>query len=154
MKPIKRNKNLTFFSHEHHHGLVFCVRLKKSEQTDKKTVQEFIKSFWQNHLKAHFAIEEELLKPMIVNKAILKQFKNEHKEIEKLIKATIKPSNDVHKNAILLSSLIKNHIRFEERKMFPHIETNNSFEALSKIGQLMNDKEAELHIFKPEFWKK
>lgn len=151
-KPIKRDPNLNFLSHEHHHGLVFCVRLKKANQVGEKTVQSFVKSFWQDHLKEHFILEEELLLPIIKDSTIQNQFKNEHESIRILINDILYSTKEIYDNAILLSSLIKNHIRFEERIMFPHIETVNSKEVLSEIGQLMNDKEAELHIFQPEFW--
>ena len=37
----------TFMSsdHEHHHGLVFAVRLKKASKTDDETLKKYISSF-------------------------------------------------------------------------------------------------------------
>lgn len=153
-KPIKRNENLVVFSREHHHGLVFCTRLKKADKTDEKTICSFVKDFWENDLSDHFEREERILLPLLWEDVITKQFLNEHDQIIEMIQVIISNNSlDVFKDTFTLAKLISNHIRFEERIMFPWVEKVLTPEELLKVGKELNHKEITAHYFSPEFWK-
>jgi len=151
--PIKRNENLMILSHEHHHGLVFCTRLKKAHQTDAKTLQLFVDYFWLNNLVPHFTNEEKWFLHEIENNEIKEQFIAEHQQIKTLVNCIKNSTNDLIELAIELSQVLNNHIRFEERIMFPYLEKTISANKLVEIGIALSKTEVSCNKFTPEFWK-
>jgi len=152
--PVKRNENLIILSHEHHHGLVFCSRLKKANQTDNDTLKRFVKDFWHNHLLRHFIDEEEILLPYLWENEITAQFLKEHEQIRKLVHMIIQGNGFTKENSLKLGELINNHIRFEERTMFPWLEDEAlTTEELAAVGEKLGNTEITAHHFTPEFWK-
>lgn len=94
--------------------------------------------FWKGFLAHHIAYEEntlfKLLKDGIVQK-VLKQ----HQAIRiQIIKAT---GDEANKEDVLkLAELLSNHIRFEERTLFPHAERCLSGEQLITLGKILSER--------------
>ncbi|NLR89877.1 hemerythrin domain-containing protein [Flammeovirga agarivorans] len=152
---MKRNENLIPLSHEHHHGLVFCHRLKKLNHTDQLTAVRYINDYYENHLRNHFTEEENTLAYLINDEKIKRRFLNDHNIISNIItNINITPS-DVIEQGLALSQIINNHIRFEERILFPWLEENLSDKELFGIGNDLNVEVTEIegHAFEPEFWE-
>ncbi len=152
--PIKRNENLVLFSREHHHGLVFCTRLKKANQASNSVLKLFIHEFYKNYLEEHFKNEEQLLLPLLSDTEISTQFLDEHNQIRQLIDRVRISTNDIQNISLELGQLINDHIRFEERVLFPWLEKVCSEEELDNIGDRLGKIEKSAHNFIPEFWKK
>ena len=138
-KKASRDPNLYIFSHEHHHGLVFSVRLKKANKTDSATLKKYILHFWNNALVDHFKNEEDLFLDHLTQKEIKNQFINEHKSIRE--------------QALDLSVQLKAHIKFEEKILFPWLQDNLSQELLNKIGTSLENIEVKADDFEPKFWE-
>jgi len=156
-KPLKRDENLVVFSHEHYHGLVFCARLKKAEKASNTILKTYILDFWENYLISHFKNEEKLFLPLFEkkqNEEIKYQFLDEHQRLRNMIKKIDKSDIEVHPFAIQFSTLLNDHIRFEERKMFPWIQKNFAAKELAQIGSALSKTEIKAHQFTPEFWEK
>lgn len=151
--PIKRSENLVVLSHEHHHGLVFCTRLKKAHQTDAKTLKLFVNNFWVNDLVPHFTNEEKWFLPEMENNEIKEQFITEHQQIKELVNRIRNSPIEVVELAIELSQVLNNHIRFEERIMFPYLEKTIATNKLVEIGNALSNIEVSCNKFTPEFWK-
>ena len=152
-KKASRNPNLYVFSHEHHHGLVFAARLKKASITDAAIIQKYILRFWNKALKNHFRKEEELFLDLINQKDIKKQFTSDHLEIRTLINSIQNEKDDLNDKAKLLSDLLKAHIKFEEKILFPWLQDNLSDNALKTIGDTLKRIEVKADDFEPHFWK-
>lgn len=151
---VKRNENLVVLSHEHHHGLVFCSRLKKANKANEQVLKSFVKEFYDAHLTSHFESEERLLLPLLHDKKIAAQFLSEHDQIRKRIQAISENQNkNVKKDVLKLGTLINDHIRFEERTMFPWLEKTITPNELIAIGNQLKETEVVGHQFLPEFWK-
>mgnify|MGYP003635967702 CR=1 FL=1 len=151
-KKASRNDNLIVFSHEHHHGLIFCNRLKKAAHIDDETVSRYIIDFWDNYLDLHFKNEEIGFLPHLVKEGLTLQFINEHKQINKLVDEIKSGKGKIKAQALALSKLIHDHIRFEEREFFPWLEKELTDNQLESIGLLLNDTEVSAHDFSPAFW--
>lgn len=152
--PAKRNKNLVALSHEHHHGLIFCTRLKKASQTDNETLKSFVKDFWNNRLSPHFEREEKLLLPLLRDKEIALQFLSEHDQIKELIQTVLENKRkNIKEETLTLAKLINAHIRFEERILFPWLEKSLTLDELAVIGKELEGTEVTKHQFSPKFWK-
>lgn len=151
-KKASRNNNLIVFSHEHHHGLIFCNRLKKTTHIDGIIVKSYILDFWENYLDLHFKNEEIGFLPHLRKDKLTLQFIQEHHVIRELIDK-IKCSKElVSEQALELSKLIHDHIRFEEQEFFPWLEKVLTEKQLGTIGLLLNETEISAHDFSPKFW--
>lgn len=153
-QPLKRNENLVKFSHEHHHGLVFCTRLKKAKQARPETVKAYVKDFWEVALARHFEKEEELLLPLMGDHELTQRFLSEHSAIKALVNDLLSSDGDaVTDRALTLAQLANDHIRFEERQLFPWLEQKLDPAQLQRVGHALESVEVACHNFKPEFWK-
>ena len=153
--PVIRNENLVSLSHEHHHGLVFCKKKKKVHQTDDDTIVRFVEDFWSHQLASHLLSEEDILLPYLWDTEMTTQFLTEHKQIRYLVKTLLEGNESIKENALKLSKLLHDHIRFEERRMFPWLENEAlSTEELKAVGEKLEHTEISTHCFTPEFWKK
>ncbi|AZQ60918.1 hypothetical protein EI427_01415 [Flammeovirga pectinis] len=153
---MKRNENLVPLSHEHHHGLLFCSRLKKAKNTDKETIVNYITDFYSNVLKEHLDKEETALLHLLTDENLKTRFLNDHQIIHKMMDNVNATPEDIYDQALAISQFITNHIRFEERSLFPWIEANATAEQLFSAGNDLNIdvEEVEAHAFEPEFWEK
>jgi hemerythrin-like domain-containing protein len=135
-KPIKRSKQLAPFSREHHDALVFLLRIKQGLKngTAAAMISEYIHWFWTNNLETHFKQEERLLLPHLPEAdKLAKQLKDEHESIRALIGGQL----DLH--AIeQFSNVLNAHIRFEERELFPHIESKVPSDHLNEIFEQLD----------------
>ncbi|RLD83696.1 MAG: hypothetical protein DRJ07_06185 [Bacteroidetes bacterium] len=152
-KKASRNENLYVFSHEHHHGLVFAVRLKKASQTSTETLKKYVLHFWDSALDAHFKNEEELFLHLLANKDIKTQFLREHKLINSLVNDIQSANEDIIQKAEELSDQLKLHIKFEEKVLFPWLQDNLSPDELYQIGESLKSIEVKAHEFEPKFWE-
>ncbi len=157
-KPIKRSEHIMKLSKEHHSGLLFCWKIRQGLKREVATerIIKYTQYFWSNHLDVHFREEETLLfsplKDELVQKAI-----EDHKQIKHTLDALQESSADDAKQKLMhLANLVDDHIRYEERKLFPHLEKTLSDEQLEKIGkQLAALQPSSLNDdFEDQFWIK
>lgn len=153
---MKRNEHIAPLSRDHHLGLLFCWKIKEGlrRKVDTARLMKYVRHFWSAHLQQHFD-EEEALLFVLPGDAFCERARQEHRQIAELINSTGSPEKDL---ALLgeLAQQLDNHIRFEERILFPHLETSLSPDLLQNIG----DKLHHLHASHPddhypdEFWGK
>ena len=151
--PIKRSKELAPLSREHHEGLLFVWKLKQGIQKgiEPARIAGFAQWFWSEHLQAHFKKEEEVLSPILGKSMKLReQLFDEHAAIKKILEEAIQ-----HPSHIMLESLantVNDHIRFEERVLFKHIEVTVTAEELHAIGLQLADDKKSAAVWEDEFW--
>ncbi len=148
---LKRHASLRILSHEHHHGLVFCQRLKRTGHVEKEMIQDFARDFWDTHLKQHMEQEEEEILPVLTDKSLERKFLGEHRNIRYLFWKIDNQCGDKYEEAQELSSVLSDHIRFEERELFPFLETSIP-DKLAQISSALS-REATSHAFEPKFWE-
>jgi hemerythrin-like domain-containing protein len=138
LKPLKRCKELVPLSKEHHQGLLFGWKIKQGlrNATDVKTIAQFIQWFWENDLHDHFRKEEEILAPHLPKGSeLVQQMFREHEEIEALVHVNaLIPDEDIFRQ---LADSLYDHIRFEERKLFPYAEEIIPAAEMEKIHQAL-----------------
>ena len=152
-KKASRNEHLTVLSHEHHHGLIFCSRLKKTTNVPSDTVRRYILDFWGRYLFDHFLNEEIVFLPYLKEEELTIQFKKEHQVIRELMDEIKSPDGPIHEQALQFSKLINDHIRFEEREFFPWLEQKLTPKQLTKVGSVFEEMEITAHEFIPKFWE-
>ncbi|GAA4732931.1 hemerythrin domain-containing protein [Flavisolibacter ginsenosidimutans] len=151
-KPIKRSKELTPLSKEHHEGLLFGWKIKQGLKngTDHALIARYIQWFWDNDLQMHFRKEEAILAPHLSggNEWVQRMFAD-HAAIKVLVEQCAKTIDE--NSFIKLADAVHDHIRFEERILFPYAEKEIPAETLAAMFEELNkiDKKA---TWEDEFW--
>ena len=155
-KPIKRDPNLVALSREHHFGLLFAWKLKQglAKKVSLEILRKYVLYFWDKNLRKHLLAEEELLLYVLPENDTLQiQFLHEHELIRDLVQQI---ENREQLSELLIEALqilINDHIRFEERNFFPHLEQHCSPQKLEEIGKHLAEEHTEPDDdFQPEFW--
>ena len=153
--PIKRSEALTPLSHDHHATLVFCLRLKNAiaANVDVETLKKYVQWFYTKNLITHFKEEEELLFRKTPH-PLCERAANEHRNIEELVERFV--STGMLSTATELHQLIHNHVRFEERELFPLLEQIMKPQDLKLAGEALSANHTDVcHTeFEPAFWLK
>lgn len=154
---MKRHDSIVVFSREHHFGLLFCWKIKQGvkKQVPTERIQPYIKYFWENHLQRHFEEEETLLFTLLQDD-LMEQARSEHRHIRRLMETTIS-AKPVHPDQLdILTDALDDHIRFEERVLFPFLERELPADQLATLGSRLQ----QLHQtpnkddYSDEFWAK
>jgi hemerythrin-like domain-containing protein len=152
-KPIKRSEQLAPLSREHHEGLLFAWKIKQGLKngTAIKTISQFVQWFWQNDLQEHFRKEEQVLANCLpAGDALVTRMTDEHQNIEALIHI----NGNIADEALLaqLADAVNDHIRFEERELFPHAEKILTTEQLNFIHTELSAERPSYPKWEDEFW--
>lgn len=155
-KPLKRNENIQPLSREHHYGLLFCWKIRNglNHGIAAERMIKYLDYFWKGHLHTHFEEEEKLLFNK-VDHMFPEQGKDEHVELEQIITSLLNHTSvNEREDLAKLIDLLKSHIRFEERVLFPFLEKNLTDLQLAEIGAgLQKNKEDEFaDNYGDEFW--
>lgn len=134
IKPIKRSPQLAPLSREHHDGLLFAWKIKRgiALHASPDTMRRYARWYWQQHIKPHFFQEEKILAPCLpADDPLVQRMREEHEHIRELV-LSLDDEADV-RHLTLLSDLLNQHIRFEERVLFVHLEKQLSKEQLDAV---------------------
>lgn len=151
---MKRHESIVILSREHHFGLLFCWKIRQglNKQVPAERIQPYVKHFWNNHLQEHFKEEETLLFTLMEDD-LTERARAEHTQIIQFVTAV---SNTPAQHELLnsLADALDNHIRFEERILFPHMEKELSEDKLVKLGDRLKHlhPEREKDDYPDEFW--
>lgn len=155
-QPIKRRGDIKLLSRDHHFGLLFSWKIKQgvAKNVDTKRMKNYVNFFWSQHLKDHFLDEEVLLFNRLDADEPCAQAKKDHQRIVSLIDAVNAANQGDYLVYEKLISFLNEHIRFEERVVFPHLEKVLSESTLSSIGHFLERQHHEfLDDYQDEFWK-
>ena len=157
---MKRDKNLETLSWEHHDGLVLAYRLEKGmrNNVDASLISDYLLHIWDHGLRHHFWQEEQSLqaplKEFIKGWELLQQMLAEHDQFKHLITKIRSNSKDMKSIIEKFYINLNQHIRFEERKLFPIVEEHASIKALKKIGIFLHEHHKPGNKeWQPEFWR-
>lgn len=130
---MKRHDSLIPLTHDHHHALAALRRLRlaadKGAEDRAAQTAEFLE-FFRTDTIAHFRVEEEEVFPLIVDapeaNGTLEQVLVEHLRIHAAVRSLREELDGGAPTSgamTRVASLLENHIRFEEKIVFPIIET-------------------------------
>jgi hemerythrin-like domain-containing protein len=157
-KPIKRNQHIMRLSKDHHFSLLFCWKVRQGlkHETQTERIIKYVQYFWKHHLEPHFREEETILFSPLKDEWVQKAI-NDHKQIRKQLNQL--PANSVDDTKKQLkdwANLIDDHVRYEERELFPHLEKRLSEDQLEKIGKQLDEQQPSplTDDFEDQFWMK
>lgn len=148
--PIKRASELKAFSHDHHHALLLCWKIKTGmvKNIELKRIKEYVNWFYQNHLQTHFELEEKYIFSILeADNEHIQQAMKEHKRLRDLFET----GSDLETNLKCIEKELEAHIRFEERILFAEIQKSATKTQLETIEE-MHTKEAFIENKDADFW--
>ena len=157
--PIKRSKNLVALSRDHHESLLVVWKIRQGHRYNitNNRIADFVVYAFDKHLEPHFLEEEELLfSKFSSNDELLIQATEQHAAIRKMVKELRSNAEPSTAQLKVFANLLEEHIRFEERTLFPHAEKQLSTEAMEATGaalELAHSKQQPLY-WNDEFWLK
>ena len=147
---MKRHAGLVPLSREHHDGLLLAVRLQQGSAAlprlwshDLHHQAEDVARFFDDHLAAHFATEEEHLFPpgaaLPGMKAVVEELTAEHAELRTLAAALRQAEEkDLGPSLTRFGQILEHHIRTEERVFFPACEEHLPEAELERIARAVD----------------
>lgn len=154
-KPIKRNENIVKLSRDHHTTLLFCWKIRNGLKNGAEPgrIVKYVQYFKDLHMLPHFKQEEEILFAPVKDEQVRKAL-DDHKNILQQIDDLGNEGTGIENKLMLLADTVDNHVRYEERELFPHLEEVLSKEQLEEIGRVMQDEVDEPDDYADEFWLK
>lgn len=151
-KPLKRHKALQPLSREHHHGLLLSWKLRSGFKKNIaiERMKTYADWFFNTHLLPHFEIEETHIFPFLGDEnELVKRALTEHRRIKRLFTDT----ENVGKSLALIEEELEQHIRFEERVLFPEIQKIATETQLQHLETIHHPDEKFIDNLEDEFWK-
>ncbi|WP_274572612.1 hemerythrin domain-containing protein [Neisseria leonii] len=115
---MKRHPLLVPLSQEHHHSLALCLRILRAPETDHRAA---IAGHFAT-LLPHFAEEERQLSavwPHLRHTGLQQRFEADHAALRSM---RIPPDHADAAWQTRFAALLRGHVRFEERELFPAAE--------------------------------
>ncbi|WP_231633172.1 hemerythrin domain-containing protein [Numidum massiliense] len=145
---ILRHEGLHRLSGHHHHALVIAHRLMKAGGGDSQwtplELQQKLRDFWDNGGNEHFREEEEILLPTYVRYADIErpevvEMLLDHVELRSMVQLILAAETPRVEDLRTLGELLEDHVRKEERVIFPLIEKAIPEDVLRELGDEFTD---------------
>ena len=154
--PIKRHPSLASFSRDHHFGLLLVWKIRQglTKGVNITRIANYVLYGFDNDLRLHFKDEEELMFSRLPElDPLRRQAENEHAAIYALVEA-LRSELTNHQSLTKFAQLLQEHIRFEERILFPHMEKIFSKADLDIIAGYDGNAPGEVDAgWKDQFWQ-
>jgi hemerythrin-like domain-containing protein len=146
---MKRSPELTPLSRDHHHALEAARRLRRADDATLVDALAHFGDFWQRAGLRHFEIEEQFLLPAIGRDdaewaEAAARVEREHEELRAGAAGVLAGDSaaDLRERARALGELLNQHVRFEERHLFPLLEQRLAPDQLASLGAAIERAEA------------
>ncbi|HET7128870.1 MAG TPA: hemerythrin domain-containing protein [Gaiellaceae bacterium] len=123
---MKRHPALVHLSHDHHHALVQARKLKRAaSDPDRAAAASAFATFFADVTVSHFREEEESLFPLAAwseeARPLVVQALLDHQRLHALVAQLDRPE-ERGSTMVELADLLEQHVRREERELFPLLE--------------------------------
>jgi hemerythrin-like domain-containing protein len=140
---MKRSAELRVLSVQHHHGLVAAQRLRQAARGEvplAAALTQFLES-WRDEIQPHFRAEEEILLPAFAQRVpaddpLIARTLTEHVALRRATRELERAAVGLQQTlAREIGQSLDDHIRFEERVLFPAIEAALEGPSLGELGR-------------------
>lgn len=139
---MRRSSELAPLSREHHQVLLQAMRMKDPAPGSESEVASDFARFWGAEAVDHLAREEDVLIPPYLEAGgsaeLVERLRREHAEIREHaqhVLSRIDGPGACGGCLARMGELLHDHVRFEERELFPEIERVLSPAELRAIGE-------------------
>jgi hemerythrin-like domain-containing protein len=143
---MKRSEALRELSRDHHRALEAALRLRRATDADARRAAAGFLAFWRDHGALHFRLEEDVILPGVASHlnptdpAVVRVL-TDHVEIRR---RAVELGDGADAGAAQLNALgemLSDHVRHEERVLFPMIEEALSDDELGELAQRIDEAE-------------
>jgi outer membrane protein len=132
---MKRDPRLFGLSSDHHHALVLARKVARAcdDGTADGLLASAVRETFETDLLPHFAVEEEILFPALEDMGLgdlVHRAKEDHAEIREEIE---RATNGDLEGLLTFAEALADHVRFEERELFPAAEHHLPAEVLETV---------------------
>lgn len=144
---MKRNEALQPLSRDHHRALEIALKLRRATDADVETIRREFVAFWHDHGALHFRVEEDVLLPAFARHGdaaapevvrVLTDHVEIRRRAEDLEAATPRTRQELGD----LGEILNEHVRHEERVLFPLIERSLPAAELEALAQRIEEAES------------
>lgn len=135
---MKRDRRLWLLSDDHHAALVLARHATRAGAGEgSRSAQEVwaeVMMRFEQELNAHFELEERLLLPAVERvgePALAERTRDEHAQLRRLVTGVPGP---LETRLSEFGALLRDHVRFEERVLFPAVQERLGQETLEAIA--------------------
>jgi iron-sulfur cluster repair protein YtfE (RIC family) len=132
---VRRHRALEALSRDHHRALVVARELKRADGARAPAARDAFLAYWDSEGREHFREEEEILLPACAawidpGHPLVARVLTDHVRIRELAdRLDTAPPERLHD----LGRELEQHVRREERELFPLIEETLPDEALQRL---------------------
>lgn len=140
---MKRGEALRPLSREHLAALLAAKKLKEADDLEEAT-RTFL-DFWRSDGRRHFRVEEEVLLPgwtlhAEVDRGGVRRMLDEHLAIRREV-LRLEAGEVTLEEVRELGRLLHDHVRFEERQLFPRVEAALGGADLARLAAAIEEAE-------------
>ncbi|WP_143960923.1 hemerythrin domain-containing protein [Litoribacter populi] len=124
-KPLKRHAALVPLSRDHHFGLLLSWKIKKGLNVgfEKERIVRYLEYFFAEHLEPHFELEEKYIFTFLDEDHPMRTVaERQHKDLRTKVEGINNLPKGVGEELSDFAEKLEEHIRFEERELFEHIQ--------------------------------
>ncbi len=145
----KRHSSLVPLARDHYHGLLLALRLQQGEKAlerlwshDPAWQAKYVVDFYEKDLSHHFEAEERGLFPFITDvdgaQPLVDDLLRDHRRFEQYVEEFRADASQATRERLAeFGKLLEEHIRKEDRVLFPLLEKEAAPEVLETIKQKM-----------------
>lgn len=135
---MKRDPALASLSRDHHHALVIAQKLRRATGESADDLRRSLLGFWEHEGRTHFRVEEEVLLPAFAADGdpyhpLVARVLCDHVAIRERIAALAISRTCAPADLQELGRTLDEHVRLEERWLFPLIEHTMSAGRLEEL---------------------
>jgi hemerythrin-like domain-containing protein len=125
---MKRDPALVPLSHDHHQALAVAQKLRRADAQTVDRARSELVAYWEGHGRTHFRLEEEVLFPAYAGYGdpydpLLARALCDHVAIRREVDAATGGAGTSVSALQKLGEMLSDHVRLEERTLFPLIES-------------------------------
>ena len=143
---MKRADALQPLSRDHHRALEMALRLRRAGESDAQQVRTEFVAFWREHGAHHIRVEEDVLLPGAAPRveptdpAVVRVL-TDHVEIRRRAAELESAASPAPDELNALGEMLNDHVRHEERVLFPMIEGRLPTGELAELAQRIEEAE-------------
>jgi len=141
----QRHPALIPLASDHYNGLALALRLQQGTQApasmwsnDSKFQAGYVVSFFEKELRHHFEVEEKALFPLVIQhivdaRALVDELIADHRTMEQSARKLCETNSPTLARELNeFGKLLEQHIRKEDRQLFPLFESRAPADVLEK----------------------
>ncbi|MFC4871457.1 hemerythrin domain-containing protein [Negadavirga shengliensis] len=156
-KPLKRHPALIPLSQDHHFGLLLGWKIRRGikKEVEKDRIVKYLDYYVSSHLEPHFQLEERFIFSFLAkNDLMRKEAEQQHVDLRNSVDRILSGSENAFADLEQFAEALDAHIRFEERKLFQHMQVELTEEDLAELeSRVKRIHEKIKENWKDQFWE-